>query len=85
MKGELDVNFLEGMGCVGGCVGGPKVVVDKEIGRENVNRYGDEAQFKTPLDSPCVMKVLRMIGIDSIKELKEDNEKSGIFLRDLHN
>lgn len=83
LKGELDVNFLEGMGCVGGCVGGPKVVVDKELGREYVNRYGDEAEYKTPLDSPCIRRILKFIDINSLEELQEDNEKSHIFLRDI--
>lgn len=83
LDGRLDVNFLEGMGCVGGCVGGPKVILDRELGREYVNKYGDEAEHSTPLDSPCVLKVLKSIGINSIKELEEDNEKSHMFLRSL--
>lgn len=85
ISGELDVNFLEGMGCVGGCVGGPKVVIDKEVATEIVNKYGDESDYPTPVDSDCVLKVLKSIGINSLKELQEDNEKSHIFLRDLKN
>lgn len=83
LKGELDANFLEGMGCVGGCVGGPKVVIDKEIGREKVNEYGEETEYKTPLDSPCVLNVLKSIGFTSLGELEEDNEKTRIFTREL--
>lgn len=83
LKGELDVNFLEGMGCVGGCVGGPKVVIDKELGREYVNKHGDEAEYKTPLDSPCIERILKFIDINSLSELLEDNEKSHIFLREI--
>lgn len=84
LSGELDVNFLEGMGCVGGCVGGPKVVIDRELGKIIVDEYGDEAQYKTPLDSPCIMKILGAIDINSIEELEEDNEKSKIFMRELY-
>ena len=29
---ETDANFFEGMGCVGGCVGGPKAIIDSEKG-----------------------------------------------------
>lgn len=83
LKGEIDANFLEGMGCVGGCVGGPKVVIDKEKGRENVNRYGEEAEYGVSLDSPYIIQILNAIGINSIEELGEDNEKSLIFTRDL--
>jgi len=82
LKSELDVNFLEGMGCVGGCVGGPKVIIGKELGREMVDEYGDEADYRTPADSDCVLMILRSIGIENINELYEDNEKSHIFLRD---
>ena len=51
-SGQHQANFFEGMGCTGGCVGGPKVLLDRETGRENVDRYGDEAEFGTPLDNP---------------------------------
>lgn len=27
LSGNLDATFIEGMGCVGGCVGGPKILV----------------------------------------------------------
>ena len=30
MEGRIDSNFIEGMGCVGGCVGGPKALISKE-------------------------------------------------------
>lgn len=83
LKGELNANFLEGMGCVGGCVGGPKVVIDKELGRKFVDEYGEEADYETPLDSPCIRRILEFIDINSLEELEEDNEKSHIFLRDL--
>jgi iron only hydrogenase large subunit-like protein len=83
LKGEIDTNFLEGMGCVGGCVGGPKVVISKEEGRKLVDEYGEEAQYKVPVDSLCLLRVLKSIGINSIEELQESNDKSHIFLRDL--
>ncbi|MDI6618840.1 MAG: [Fe-Fe] hydrogenase large subunit C-terminal domain-containing protein [Clostridiales bacterium] len=83
VAGEIDVNFLEGMGCIGGCVGGPKAIIDKEKGRESVNKYGDESKYRTPVDSPCVLKILKSIGINSIEELEENNEKSHMFLRNL--
>ncbi|KPU43591.1 iron hydrogenase 1 [Oxobacter pfennigii] len=83
IKGEIDANFLEGMGCIGGCVGGPKVVIDKETGRVKVNEYGEQAEYKTPVDSLCVLKVLGGIGFEIIDELKEENEKTRIFRRKL--
>lgn len=78
-SGELTANFFEGMGCVGGCVGGPKAVLDREKGQKLVNMYGDDAQYKTPLENPYVMELLNRIGIGTIEELLE---KSDIFTRD---
>ena len=42
-KGETEANFFEGMACNGGCVGGPKIIIKKEEGKERVDAYGDEA------------------------------------------
>ena len=83
LDGKLSVNFLEGMACIGGCVGGPKAVVDKEIGKKMVDKYASEVLYETPVESPCVLKILQAIGIDSLNELKEKNEKSAIFIRNL--
>jgi iron only hydrogenase large subunit-like protein len=83
LRGEIDANFLEGMGCVGGCVGGPKVVIDKELGRELVNEYGEEAEYGTPLDNSCLLRILKSIGINSIHEVEEGNDNALLFSRDL--
>lgn len=77
-SGQHQANFFEGMGCTGGCVGGPKVLLDRETGRENVDRYGDEAEFSTPLDNPYVLKLLRLLGFDTVEEFLE---QSDIFIR----
>ena len=42
LEGKIEANFLEGMGCDGGCVGGPKAIIPKEKGREMVNQFGNE-------------------------------------------
>ena len=78
--GERDANFFEGMGCVGGCVGGPKAILNREEGRVNVERYGDEAEYATPLQNPYVLELLHQLGLDTIESLLE---KSDIFVRKL--
>ncbi len=67
--GECDANFIEGMGCVGGCVGGPKSLIPKEEAREHVNAYGAAARFATPADNPYVMDTLHRLGFDTIESL----------------
>ncbi len=44
-SGEIDANFMEGMGCPGGCVGGPGTLVPVEIAADRVAAYADKAQF----------------------------------------
>ena len=71
--GDVDANFLEGMGCVGGCVGGPKVLTDPGIGQNNVEIYANQAQFKTPLDNPFVLQLLERLGFDCVDKLLAEN------------
>lgn len=78
-SGNPDANFIEGMGCVGGCVGGPRAVLPKEEGCAGVNEYGEEAVYKTPIDNPYVIELLERLGMKDIESLLEDSE---IFTRD---
>lgn len=78
-KGETEANFFEGMGCQGGCVGGPKVLIGKEEGRANVERYGEEAEYQSPLENPFVPELLSRLGFHTIEEFLE---KSKILVRE---
>ncbi len=78
LAGKTQANFYEGMGCPGGCVGGPKALIDKEAGCRNVNEYGDEAPYATPIDNPYVIELLQRLGFDTVESLLE---KSDIFTR----
>ena len=78
LEGKLTANFIEGMGCVGGCVGGPKALIPKEEGRKNVFEYGDTATYPTPIDNPYVIELLHRLGFDTVEDLLE---KSDIFTR----
>jgi iron only hydrogenase large subunit-like protein len=66
------------MGCVGGCVGGPKAILNREEGRANVNQYGSGATYETPIDNPYVIELLHRLGLDTVESLLE---KSDIFTR----
>ncbi|MGI6497652.1 MAG: [Fe-Fe] hydrogenase large subunit C-terminal domain-containing protein [Oscillospiraceae bacterium] len=70
-EGKVRANFIEGMGCRGGCVGGPKSMIDKEKAREAVDRYGEEAPSKTPADNPAVLELLQRLGYDTVESLLE--------------
>ncbi|MDD3172263.1 MAG: [Fe-Fe] hydrogenase large subunit C-terminal domain-containing protein [Herbinix sp.] len=78
LSGNTTANFFEGMGCVGGCVGGPRVLIPHEIGRIHVEEYGNNAPYQTPIDNPYVVELLHRLGLDTIEGLLE---KSDIFTR----
>lgn len=77
--GKLSANFLEGMGCVGGCVGGPRVMIDPADGTLNVDAYGRQAAYNTPVDNPYTFEFLRRLGFDSVESLLENGN---MFIRD---
>lgn len=77
-SGKINYNFYEGMGCVNGCVGGPKALIPKEEGRKNVYAYGDEAIHQTPIDNPYVIELLSKLGFDTVESLLEHSD---IFTR----
>ena len=78
--GERDANFFEGMGCVGGCVGGPKAMLPREEGRVNVEHYGNAAEYPTPLQNPYVLELLRQLGFETVEAFLSQSE---IFNRQL--
>lgn len=77
-SGKANANFYEGMGCIGGCVGGPKVLIDTESGRRYSNEYGDKAAYSTPIDNTYVIKLLEKLGFDTVESLLDH---SSIFTR----
>ena len=54
-KNLLDVNFIEGMACVGGCIGGAGCLTHGEKNKAEVDKYGREALEKTILDATSVL------------------------------
>ncbi len=50
-KRILDGNFIEGMACVGGCIGGAGCLTHGEKNKAEVDKYGREAYEKTITDA----------------------------------
>ena len=55
-KNVLDANFIEGMACVGGCIGGAGCLTHGEKNKAEVDKYGREAFEKTIKDAVSVLK-----------------------------
>ncbi|MBQ8896546.1 MAG: 4Fe-4S dicluster domain-containing protein [Clostridia bacterium] len=56
-KNVLDVNFIEGMACVGGCIGGAGCLTHGEKNKAEVDKYGREALEKTITDAVSVLNL----------------------------
>ena len=50
-NGTDEFNFIEGMGCVGGCIGGPCCLTHEVRNKSDVNKYGMEAKSQTITDA----------------------------------
>lgn len=55
-KGLSDVNFIEGMACIGGCIGGAGCLTHGEKNKAEVDKYGREALEKTISDAISILQ-----------------------------
>ena len=55
-KGALDGNFIEGMACIGGCIGGAGCLTHGEKNKAEVDKYGREAFEKNISDAISLLK-----------------------------
>lgn len=55
-RGVLDANFIEGMACVGGCIGGAGCLTHGEKNKAEVDKYGREAYEKTISEAISMFK-----------------------------
>lgn len=55
-KNVLDANFIEGMACVGGCIGGAGCLTHGEKNKAEVDKYGREAMEKSIMSAVSILK-----------------------------
>ena len=55
-KNVLDANFIEGMACIGGCIGGAGCLTHGEKNKAQVDVYGREALEKTITSAVSILK-----------------------------
>ncbi|WP_054742053.1 [Fe-Fe] hydrogenase large subunit C-terminal domain-containing protein [Cellulosilyticum ruminicola] len=77
-EGKVRASFIEGMGCKGGCVGGPRALIPSSEGREAVNEVAYDSPIKIPVHSEILLGLLKQLGISEYKELLH---KSSMFER----
>jgi iron only hydrogenase large subunit-like protein len=54
--GELKNNFIEGMACIGGCIGGAGCLRHEEKNKKDIDKYGMEAYEKSITEAICHLK-----------------------------
>lgn len=45
-QGNLEANFVEGMACIGGCVGGPGKLINPDTGAKAVDTFAEKSRVK---------------------------------------
>lgn len=55
-KNVLDANFIEGMACIGGCIGGAGCLTHGEKNKAEVDKYGREAMEKSIVSAVSMLK-----------------------------
>ncbi|MDR5658385.1 [Fe-Fe] hydrogenase large subunit C-terminal domain-containing protein [Serpentinicella sp. ANB-PHB4] len=78
----IDYNFIEGMGCKGGCVGGPKTNIEVEKATKYVNDFGEDSLIMTPFDNLNLLKILKQLGLESIEDIVENEEMFNFLTRE---
>ncbi len=79
----IDANFIEGMGCKGGCVGGPRTNLEVERATRIVNEVAEDSLIMTPFDNLNVMKILMELGIQNIDEIMENEDIVKLLTREI--
>lgn len=79
---DIGANFIEGMGCIGGCVGGPRTNIEMNKATMIVNEFGEDSLIMTPFDNLNVMKILKQYGIQSIEEIMDNKRVADILVRE---
>ncbi len=78
--GVLEANFIEGMACLGGCVGGPGRIVDVGQSTDAVNNYGAAAVAATPVENPQVYQLLTRLGLEMSASLLTTESPASLVL-----
>ena len=72
-EGKISSSFIEGMGCRGGCVGGPKAIIKAEEGKKEVERVAYDSAIKIPVHSEIIVGLLEKLGIKDLRDLVDEH------------
>lgn len=78
---KVGANFIEGMACAGGCVGGPRTNIDVDKATKLVNDFGEDSFILTPFDNFNVRKILEQLGVSSVEDVVESKALNRMLSR----
>ncbi len=70
-EGKINATFVEGMGCAGGCVGGPKSIIPVEKATELLTRTANESAVKVTVNSDVMKQMLKKLDINGFDDFME--------------
>ena len=79
---DINANFIEGMGCVGGCVGGPKTRIDFKEATNYVNNYAEDSIIMTPMDNINIKIILKEFGLKDYSDIVGNNDLARLLIRE---
>ncbi len=79
---QIGYNFIEGMGCEGGCIGGPKTNISVDQARQLVNAFGEDSLIMTPMDNLNILKIISEFGVNHYREIADNRDITLLLARD---
>ncbi|MFV0520157.1 MAG: [Fe-Fe] hydrogenase large subunit C-terminal domain-containing protein, partial [Lachnospirales bacterium] len=73
-EGKVKATFVEGMGCAGGCVGGPKAIIPVEKATELLTKTANQSAVKVTVNSDVMMQLLKKLGVDSLDDFMDPDK-----------
>ncbi len=67
-EGKVNATFVEGMGCAGGCVGGPKSILPVEKATELLTKTANDSAVKVTTNSDVMKQLLKKLDINSFDD-----------------
>lgn len=78
----IRANFIEGMGCEGGCIGGPKTNIPADKARQIVNTFSEDSLIMTPMDNLNIVKILKELGMHDFEDIVKDEFMTSLLARE---
>lgn len=81
MGKNINANFIEGMGCKGGCIGGPRTNINVDKALNIVNEFSEDSLIMTPFDNTNIINILKRLGFEKYEDIEKNKELNSLLTR----